>query len=131
MFFFFLKKRQLLRSSRTLCLPIARETRDLSTRLNTARYSCSAQTVRVYPPSQYLCTNFTMCGIMMTHPDFYRNQTGKETTGQVYTGIADAVTTIVKTEGLATLWSGFAPILTRKVIWCTVFFVSYERLLEL
>eukprot|EP00729_Bicosta_minor_P008356 gene8356-12381_t len=52
------------------------------------------------------------------------NQTGKETTGQVYTGIADAVTTIVKTEGLATLWSGFAPILTRKVIWCTVFFVS-------
>jgi solute carrier family 25 uncoupling protein 27 len=53
------------------------------------------------------------------------------TAARAYSGIGDALSTIVRTEGVAALWKGFTPILTRKVVWCTVFFVSYERLLEL
>jgi hypothetical protein len=34
-------------------------------------------------------------------------------------------------QGPATLYRGFTPIVTRKVIWCTVFFVCYEEIKEL
>lgn len=35
---------------------------------------------------------------------------------------------IVHTEGFGALYSGFAPILLRKVIWVTAFFVTFEQL---
>jgi hypothetical protein len=36
---------------------------------------------------------------------------------------------ILKNEGLITLYSGFLPIVIRKIIWCSAFFVSYEACL--
>lgn len=44
-----------------------------------------------------------------------------------YTGVYEAVAKIYKQEGLDTFYKGFLPICCRKIIWCTVFFVSYER----
>jgi len=36
--------------------------------------------------------------------------------------------TIFTEEGPAALYKGFLPICVRKLIWCAVFFVSYEQL---
>jgi len=47
---------------------------------------------------------------------------------QAYSGVVNAVQTILREEGVSALYKGFTPILIRKVLWCTVFFVSYERL---
>ena len=35
---------------------------------------------------------------------------------------------IPKEEGFVALYKGFTPIICRKVVWCTVFFVSYEQI---
>merc|ERR1712087_924312 len=35
--------------------------------------------------------------------------------------------TIPKQEGFGALYKGFYPIICRKVVWCTAFFVTYER----
>ena len=39
----------------------------------------------------------------------------------------NAGATIFKEEGVSALYSGFTPIVVRKVIWCTLFFVTYEQ----
>ncbi|CAE8620880.1 unnamed protein product, partial [Polarella glacialis] len=54
------------------------------------------------------------------------NAAGSE---QAYRGILHAIYCIVGQEGFLALYKGFALIVTRKVIWCTVFFVLYEKLL--
>ena len=46
-----------------------------------------------------------------------------------YRGMAHAFTDILRTEGAAALYKGFSPILVRKLLWCTTFFVAYEQLL--
>lgn len=35
---------------------------------------------------------------------------------------------IPKDEGFTALYKGFYPIITRKVVWCTMFFVTYEQI---
>lgn len=45
-----------------------------------------------------------------------------------FIGVFDAAHRTLREEGLGTLYSGFTPILCRKVLWCTVFFVLYERM---
>ena len=48
--------------------------------------------------------------------------------GQIqYTGMLNAGITILKAEGPTALYKGFAPICVRKVLWCSVFFVAYEK----
>jgi len=47
---------------------------------------------------------------------------------QQYRGVLDAFVTIVKREGPAALYQGFVPVLTRKVLWCSSFFLTYEAL---
>jgi len=45
-----------------------------------------------------------------------------------YTSVVGTFRTILSEEGFFALYKGFTPIVTRKMIWCTVFFVSYEQL---
>lgn len=45
-----------------------------------------------------------------------------------YTSVVGTFRTILSEEGFFALYKGFIPIVTRKMIWCTVFFVSYEKL---
>lgn len=47
---------------------------------------------------------------------------------QQYSGIVDAGCQIVKQEGPLALYKGFLPICIRKLLWCGVFFVSYEQI---
>jgi len=47
-----------------------------------------------------------------------------------YRGMLHAGFRIASDEGLRALYKGFLPICVRKLIWCAVFFVSYERLRE-
>ena len=47
---------------------------------------------------------------------------------RVYAGVLDAFATIVRTEGVLALYKGFVPIVVRKVLWCSAFFLCYERL---
>ena len=49
-------------------------------------------------------------------------QKSSESTGMLRTGYK-----ILNTEGAGALYKGFIPICTRKLIWCTAFFVTYER----
>lgn len=49
---------------------------------------------------------------------------------QQYRGMLHAGYRILLDEGPMALYKGFLPICTRKLIWCGVFFVSYEKLLE-
>lgn len=55
------------------------------------------------------------------------NSAGRE---RAYTGIIDAGTSILRDEGITALYGGFVPILCRKVLWCTCFFVTFERARE-
>lgn len=45
-----------------------------------------------------------------------------------YRSMPHAFVKILRTEGGLALYKGFAPILVRKLIWCTTFFVAYEQL---
>lgn len=47
---------------------------------------------------------------------------------QRYRGVLHAGSTILKEEGVGALYKGFLPICVRKLVWCTVFFVSYEQI---
>ena len=47
---------------------------------------------------------------------------------QRYTGMLHAGRCILREEGVGALYSGFTPIVIRKVIWCTVFFVTFEQI---
>eukprot|EP00438_Fugacium_kawagutii_P002075 Skav230759 [mRNA] locus=scaffold4515:136146:141945:+ [translate_table: standard] len=49
---------------------------------------------------------------------------------QAYKGIIHAGCSILRDEGFLALYKGFLLIVCRKLIWCTVFFVIYERLLQ-
>lgn len=55
----------------------------------------------------------------------FMNAAGSE---QAYRGILHAGSSIVRAEGCCALYKGFALIVVRKMLWCTVFFVIYERL---
>ena len=46
----------------------------------------------------------------------------------VYSGVGDALLTILRNEGGQALYKGFVPIVVRKVGWCSIFFVSYEKI---
>lgn len=48
-----------------------------------------------------------------------------------YTGMLHAGRTILREEGAAALYAGFVPILCRKLLWCTAFFTTYERVREM
>eukprot|EP00040_Diaphanoeca_grandis_P027584 m.157254 g.157254 ORF g.157254 m.157254 type:complete len:292 (-) comp31045_c0_seq1:328-1203(-) len=48
-----------------------------------------------------------------------------------YDGMLDAIVSIPRQEGFAALYKGFLPILARKLVWCSVFFVAYEKILVL
>jgi hypothetical protein len=45
-----------------------------------------------------------------------------------YSGVVDALTTIVRVEGAGALYKGFTPIIVRKVLWVSSFFLLYEQL---
>ena len=49
-----------------------------------------------------------------------------------YSGMVEALfhpsRSILAKEGVSALYKGFTPIFWRKIIWCSVFFVSYEKL---
>ena len=47
--------------------------------------------------------------------------------GPQYSGMTDALVTIGRTEGFAALYKGFTPVVVRKVLWCSIFFSSFER----
>lgn len=47
-----------------------------------------------------------------------------------YSGVLDAVRRIPQEEGVQALYKGFTAICLRKVVWCGVFFVSYEQFRE-
>ncbi|GBG30836.1 Brain mitochondrial carrier protein 1 [Hondaea fermentalgiana] len=51
-----------------------------------------------------------------------------QSAGDRYTGIFDAIRCIVRDEGVSALYKGFVPICTRKVAWCSSFFLLYEQL---
>ena len=55
------------------------------------------------------------------------NQSGHQ---HEYTGTFNCLFTVLRTEGFLALYKGFAPILARKLVWCTAFFASYERISE-
>jgi solute carrier family 25 uncoupling protein 8/9 len=54
------------------------------------------------------------------------NQAGQS---HEYQGMFQAMVAIPRKEGVLSLYKGFTPILFRKVIWCTLFFVAFERLM--
>jgi hypothetical protein len=53
------------------------------------------------------------------------NQAGHQ---HEYGGMIQAFIEIPRKEGILSLYKGFVPILFRKVIWCSLFFVGFERL---
>lgn len=53
------------------------------------------------------------------------NQAGKE---QMYKGMFDALTKVYWEEGFFALYKGFSPILVRKLMWTSAFFVTYEEI---
>ena len=48
--------------------------------------------------------------------------------GGVAPSIAGSLALIVREEGFFGLYRGFVPVVFRKLVWCSVFFVSFERL---
>ena len=48
----------------------------------------------------------------------------------MYSGIVDACVTTVRTEGVMALYKGFTPIFARKIVWCSAFFVCYEKVMH-
>lgn len=42
--------------------------------------------------------------------------------------VLGAIVSTMKEEGLGAFYKGFVPIVVRKVLWCTAFFVSYEQI---
>ena len=45
-----------------------------------------------------------------------------------YRGMSDALWTMLSQEGYAALYKGYVPVITRKVLWCATFFMTYEYL---
>ena len=45
-----------------------------------------------------------------------------------YRGLGDCLLKTVRSEGPLALYKGFVPIVVRKVLWCSAFFLCYERL---
>mmetsp|Transcript_15665 Transcript_15665/g.24954 ORF Transcript_15665/g.24954 Transcript_15665/m.24954 type:complete len:307 (-) Transcript_15665:47-967(-) len=50
-------------------------------------------------------------------------------TSPQYRGMVDGFVKIASNEGAMSFYKGFVPILTRKVLWCSCFFMTYEHLL--
>ena len=53
---------------------------------------------------------------------------GKE---RVERGVIGTFNAILRQEGPLALYKGFSAILVRKVVWCSIFFVTYEQVLAL
>mmetsp|Transcript_22468 Transcript_22468/g.44147 ORF Transcript_22468/g.44147 Transcript_22468/m.44147 type:complete len:310 (-) Transcript_22468:518-1447(-) len=51
-----------------------------------------------------------------------------QASGDRYTGVIDALRCIIRDEGVSALYKGFIPICARKVVWCSSFFLLYEKL---
>ena len=51
-----------------------------------------------------------------------------DTAGKTRPSVIGAVTSTMREEGPAAFYKGFVPIVVRKVLWCTAFFVSYEQI---
>lgn len=49
---------------------------------------------------------------------------------EVYTGMVDAFTSIVRVEGPMALYTGFNPIFVRKLLFCTAFFMTFEAMMR-
>ena len=47
-----------------------------------------------------------------------------------YSGVFDAFIGIPRREGFRALYKGFGAIISRKLVWCALFFVSYEQMLK-
>jgi len=58
----------------------------------------------------------------------FMNAAGDPEHAAAYRGILSTATSIVRSEGCCALYKGFALIVLRKMLWCMVFFVIYERL---
>lgn len=60
------------------------------------------------------------------------NEAGGQGTGTApkYSGFVDCFLKTAKDEGVGALYKGFFPIVVRKVLWCSAFFVSYEKIRE-
>lgn len=56
----------------------------------------------------------------------FMNQAGSHNK-QYQMGMVQTLLSIPKQEGFFALYKGFTPIICRKVVWCTAFFVTYER----
>lgn len=51
-----------------------------------------------------------------------------DTAGKTRPSVISAVTSTMREEGPTAFYKGFVPIVVRKVLWCTAFFVSYEQI---
>ena len=48
-----------------------------------------------------------------------------DTAGKTRPSVISAVTSTMREEGPTAFYTGFVPIVVRRVVWCTAFFVSY------
>ena len=55
------------------------------------------------------------------------NQAGSASK-QYQKGMFGTLVSIPREEGFRALYKGFFPIICRKVVWCTAFFVTYEQM---
>ena len=55
------------------------------------------------------------------------NEAGRVAGAREHAGFLDALASIPRREGLGALYRGFAPMVTRKVTWTALFFLSYEQ----
>lgn len=60
--------------------------------------------------------------------DNYRTSVGVVAPHAPYKGFIRSTIRIYKEEGILALYKGFWPICVRRTIWCTVFFLSYEKI---
>lgn len=82
----------------------------------------------------HLCASFVagLCSACVSTPadvvkTRYMNAAGSD---HAYQGVIQTGISILREEGVCALYKGFALIVCRKLLWCMIFFVIYERLLE-
>lgn len=74
------------------------------------------------------CAGFTSACVS-TPADVVKTRLMNSAGGECqYRGMLHAAGRILVDEGPSALYKGFLPICVRKLIWCTVFFVSYEKI---
>jgi len=55
------------------------------------------------------------------------NQAGNANSERAYAGMIHCLTSVFREEGFFALYKGFVPILVRKLLWTSAFFVTYEQ----